>query len=144
MKVFVFLALIGISSAAKLVFQPFTNGFSDCGGSRMTMAALTVDPDPVPVPGTVTVNAAGEFTQELTGDGLKLISHVLTSWDHAHMMCALRSSTQMPQFASCSQLMLNVSAQYHLTSSTWRISPLTFLMQAGLKTLFSMEALKPF
>ena len=76
MKVFIVLALIGLSSAAKLVFKPFTHEFSDCGGSRMTLTSLTVDPDPVPVPGTVTVNAAGEITQELTGDGLKMHIHM--------------------------------------------------------------------
>merc|ERR1739838_250731 len=77
MKVFIVLALISFSSAAKLAFEPFTHEFSDCGGSRMTLASLDVQPDPVPVPGTVTVNAAGEVTQELTGDGLKMKIHMV-------------------------------------------------------------------
>merc|ERR1712212_460901 len=72
MKVFIVLALISISSAAKLRFEPFSNEFSDCGGSRIRIDTLSVDPDPVPVPGQATVNAAGEVTADLTGDGLKM------------------------------------------------------------------------
>merc|ERR1712002_41306 len=72
MKVFIALALISVASAAKLKFTPYTNEFADCGGSKLRIDSLTVDPDPVPVPGQITINAAGEITKEMTGDGLKM------------------------------------------------------------------------
>merc|ERR1712055_935221 len=63
--------------------------------------------------------------------------------DHALMMCARTSSTQMPLSASSSQLISSASAHSQLPSLTWTTSPSTFPTQAGLSFLSSTEASRP-
>merc|ERR1712080_722846 len=68
MKVFIVLALIAACSARKLVFESMGHEFSDCGGSKMTLASLEVSPDPIPVPGKITASAAGVIKEDLSAD----------------------------------------------------------------------------